>query len=263
MNELVRKLARTSPRAKSVVSRWIASRRFRSVAEVDVPLIAGRLEWAWQGDAIPLQQRRIVDEQLAALRDGHSNPTYEGLVGVMDHNIPQLDQKTLLEIGCSSGYYAEILRLRNVNVSYRGCDFSPAFVQLARSLYPSLSFDIENAVSLSYASEMFDIVISGCCLLHIAQYEKAISEAARVSREFVIFHRTPVLHLADTKVYTKKAYGTEMLEIHFHEQQLIRLFAASGLNIVDVNTPLSVSEPNSEERCFYKTYLCRKTRMSS
>jgi SAM-dependent methyltransferase len=263
MNELVRKLARSSPRAKSVVSRWMAARRFHPVAESDIQLTAARLGGAWQGECIPLRQRKIVDEQLAAFRAGGSNLTYEAFVGLLVHNISHLEGKTLLEIGCSSGYHAEVLRLRNVNVSYRGCDYSPAFVQLAQQLYPLLPFDIENAVALTYASETFDIVVSGCCLLHIPQYEKAIAEAARVSKEFVMFHRTPVLHLTGTRAYTKEAYGTEMLEIHFHEQQLIRLFAASGLSIVDVNTQLSVSEPDSDERCFYKTYLCQKTHASS
>jgi hypothetical protein len=76
----------------------------------------------------------------------------------------------------------------------------------------------------------------------------------------VVFHRTPVLHLTGPTFYTKKAYGTEMLEIHFNEQKLICLFARCGLEMIDINTQLAMPEPGRTEPLFYKTYLCRKVK---
>jgi len=181
-------------------------------------------------------------------------------VDILLHNIPALENRSFLEIGCSSGYYSEVLRCRGLAVAYQGCDFSTALVHLAREKYPSIRFDIEDATSLSYGASSFDIVVSGCCLLHISKYEKAITEAARVSSEFVVFHRTPVLHLTGPLFYTKKAYGTEMLEIHFNEQQLVRLFAANGLQIIDMNSHLSLPKSRTSDSVIYKTYLCRKAK---
>jgi hypothetical protein len=94
--------------------------------------------------------------------------------------------------------------------------------------------------------------------LHICEYEKAIAEAARVSREFVVFHRTPVLHMAGPAFYTKNAYGIKMLEIHFHEQQLVRMFVTQNLHVVDINSHLSLPESKPSDPLIYKTYLCRK-----
>jgi ubiquinone/menaquinone biosynthesis C-methylase UbiE len=145
-----------------------------------------------------------------------------------------------------------------VKVSYQGCDFSPAFIRIARQIYPSIRFDVEDATRLSYDANSFDIVVSGCCLLHIPEYEKAIAEVARVSREFVVFHRTPVLHMTGPTFFTKSAYGVEMLEIHFHEQQLVRMFATHRLHVVDVNSQLSLPERGQAEPMIYKTYLCQK-----
>jgi ubiquinone/menaquinone biosynthesis C-methylase UbiE len=145
-----------------------------------------------------------------------------------------------------------------VEASYQGCDFSPAFIRLARQMYPSIRFDVEDAIRLSYGSDSFDIVVSGCCLLHISEYEKAIAEAARVSREFVVFHRTPVLHMTGPAFYTKNAYGTKMLEIHFHEQQLVRMFVTHKLHVIDINSHLSLPESWQSDRLVYKTYLCQK-----
>src|SRR6185436_8101530 len=109
------------------------------------------------------------------------------LVEILRRNIPHLDHLQLLEIGCSSGFYSEVLRIKGIDTAYRGCDYSRAFVALARQCYPAVPFDVEDAVDLTYASGTFDIVVSGGCILHIADYEKAIAEAARVSRQYVVF----------------------------------------------------------------------------
>jgi ubiquinone/menaquinone biosynthesis C-methylase UbiE len=209
---------------------------------------------------IPARQWALVERELADYRAGGTNAAFDALVKILTHNVPALADRSLLEIGCSSGYYSEVLRCRGVAASYQGCDFSPAFVGLARKTYPSVRFDVEDATRLSFPSNAFDIVVSGCCLLHIAHYEKAIAEAARVSNDFVVFHRTPTLHMIGPLYYTKKAYGVEMLEIHFNEQQLVRMFVAHGLNVIDINSHASMMESGQTERLYYKTYLCRKTK---
>ena len=65
--------------------------------------------------------------------------------------------------------------------------------------------------------------------MHIADYEKAIAEAARVARRFVIFNRTPITADAGPKFYEKEAYGVKTLEIHFNLTGLLQLFAANNL----------------------------------
>ena len=62
------------------------------------------------------------------------------------------------------------------------------------------------------------------------------SSRARVSKRWVVFHRTPVLHLHGPVVYKKRAYDVETMERHFSEQSLIRAFSAAGLSVVDINT---------------------------
>lgn len=211
-------------------------------------------------DEIPVKQRRVVEQELAAYRAGKPNPVFDALVDTLVHNVFELRNKSLLEIGCSSGYYSEILRSKGVEILYRGCDFSPALIHFARQIYPSVQFDVEDATQLSYATNSFDIVVSGCCLLHIVEYERAIAEAARVSRQFVVFHRSPILQMSGPVFYTKKAYGVEMLEIHFNEQQLVRLFVKHRLQVVDINSHLFMPEKGQSEFLFYKTYLCRKVK---
>jgi len=247
-----------SPIIESVLRGVYFVTHFHPVTRENFDRVNDRLSASWKEDGIPQKQWSVVEPQLAALRGGRSIPAFDALADVLIHNVPELERKSILEIGCSSGYHSEVLRCKGVEASYQGCDFSPAFIRLARHLYPSIQFDVEDATLLSYESNSFDIVVSGCCLLHIAEYEKAISEAARVSREFVVFHRTPVCHMRGPTFYRKKAYGVEMLEIHFQEQELVRIFAKHKLFVIDVNSHLSLLERGRRDPLIYKTYLCAK-----
>lgn len=258
LKSMFRTLLGHSPGIESALRGFYLAAHFHPVSPENFTRVSERLSASWMGDGIPEEQWAVVEPQLASYRAGKPSPTFDALVDILVHNIRELYNRSLLEIGCSSGYHSEVLRCRGVEASYQGCDFSPAFIRLARQMYPAIRFDIEDATRLSYNSDSFDIVVSGCCLLHISEYEKAIAEAARVSREFVVFHRTPVLHMTGPAFYTKNAYGAEMLEIHFHEQQLVRTFAAHKLHVVDINSHLSLPESRHSERLIYKTYLCQK-----
>jgi SAM-dependent methyltransferase len=258
LKSMVRTLLRRSPVIESALRGLYLAAHFHPVSPKNLSGVSERLSASWRADGIPREQWAVVEPQLAAYRAGEPSPTFDALVDILVHNVPELHNRSLLEIGCSSGYYSEVLRCKGVDALYQGCDFSPAFIRLARQMYPSIQFAVEDATRLSYSPGSFDIVVSGCCLLHIAEYEKAIAEAARVSREFVVFHRTPVLHMAGPAFYTKNAYAVEMFEIHFHEQQLVRMFVKHKLHVVDINSHLSLPENRQSEPLIYKTYLCQK-----
>ncbi|GAC1663991.1 MAG: hypothetical protein NVS9B4_19150 [Candidatus Acidiferrum sp.] len=258
LRNIARRWLRYTPAIASVVRSLNIARQFHPIADPALALVSERLATSWMGVGIPKNQQQAVEPELAAYRCGEANSTFDALVDILRHNIPQLAGKSLLEIGCSGGYYSEVLGCRGVAVTYQGCDLSPSFINVARRRYPLIQFDVQDATQLSYDPGSFDIVVSGCCLLHIRDHDKAIGEAVRVSRDFVVFHRTPVLHMSGPAFYTKKAYGTEMLEIHFHEQQLVRTFAKHGMHVVDINSHHSLPERLQSDVLFYKTYLFRK-----
>ena len=255
----MRRLLSRSPSLRSSLARLSVHYSHRPISSNALVETSERLLNAWQSDAIPVRQRQLVEEELAAYRRGQAIQVFDALVDILKHNVTHLEGRTLLEVGCSSGYYSEVLRCRGIDIRYHGCDYSAAFIKMARELYGPGVFDVEDATRLSYPSGAFDILISGCCLLHIPEYDRAISEAVRVAKTFVVFHRTPVLHLSGPAFYTKTAYGEQVLEIHFNEQQLVRMFHQNGLQVIDVNTHVSTAEHGRTEPLFYKTYLCRKT----
>jgi SAM-dependent methyltransferase len=205
------------------------------------------LERAWASDAIPSAQRRLVDIQLQETREGSPPAHFQAFAEAV--RATGLADGRLLEVGCASGYYEEVLRLLVGNrFSYTGLDYSMALLWLGRHEYPAVAFSGGDAKQLPFGDAAFDVVVSGGVILHVPDYEAAISEAARVARSWVVFHRTPVWKGA-TRFFTKNAYGVECVEVEFGEKELVRLFEEASLKLVRV---IEISPG-------LLTYVCRKT----
>lgn len=235
------------------------SSHYQKVPDVEIVGESMRLRSAWQADELPRRQRKLVDAQLANYRLGIPLDVFDVMANVLRKLTRDGANKTVLEVGCSSGFYSEVFSIAQLPVEYSGCDYSAAFIQLAQATYPQLRFDIEDATEMSYPDEMFDVVISGCCLLHIPEYEKAIAETARVARGYVVFHRTPVVVGRPNKYYRKKAYGVETVEIHFGEAEFLETLGKYGLELIETHT-LSEERDPEDSLCVNanRTYVCRK-----
>jgi SAM-dependent methyltransferase len=239
-----------------LVRRDMVSSHYVELARGDAADEAMRLGGAWRDEEIPARQRDLVDRQLAEYRAGTPTPVFDVFIGSLRKLSDLPPDPAVLEIGCSSGYYGEVLQIANFPARYTGCDYSPSFVAMARKIYPAFQFDVEDATRLSYPDRSFDIVVSGCCLLHIPQYADAVAETARVARRYALFHRTPVVLGEPTKWYRKRAYGIETIEIHFNEGELLDLFGRNGLELVE-SYSLDESVSGGAGRAT-RSYVCRK-----
>ena len=125
---------------------------------------------------------------------------------------------SLLEVGCSSGFYSEIIDHSGLPITYSGCDYSESFISLAKEKYPSIDFSVDEATDLHYPDNSFDIVLSGCCLLHIPQYAKATVRKQCELLAVVIFSSdTRSLGSTSAKLSKTSLWYYETIEIHFNE----------------------------------------------
>jgi ubiquinone/menaquinone biosynthesis C-methylase UbiE len=218
-----------------------------------------RLRNAWLNDAMAQRQRELVEHQLRQYRSGTHIDVFDVFVDSLRVLTDLAPGMSLLEIGCSSGFYSEVVEIAKLPVQYAGCDYSPPFIEMAREKYPSVAFSVEDATALHYADRSFDIVVSGCCLLHIPEYAKAIKETARIACRYAIFHRTPVVWGQPEQWYRKQAYGVETVEIHFNEPEFLALLDTSGLELIATHT---LSEESTDAALTQghasRTYVCRK-----
>src|SRR5581483_2195008 len=183
---------------------------------------------------------------------------FDAFVELLRRNVDRLDQSSIVEIGCSSGYYAEVLEICGIHDQYYGADYSLHFVDLARKYYPAIPFAVQDATHLGYRDRSFDIVVSGCCLPYVSDFRLAVAEAVRVARRFVLFHRTPVLQKTETLAFVKHAYGVKMPEIHFNEPAMFRTLGAHGLRVVDMAVLTVDWVPQLQDSVAWKSYLCAK-----
>lgn len=218
-------------------------------------LVALKKKYAniWKDNGIPLKQWSRVERQLQNISDIQE---FKAIVDCV--RATNLKNPSILEVGCSSGYLSEVLKKAGIKARYEGTDYSPAFIHFAKEKYPDIKFTVNNATNLHYKNNCFDIIVSGCCLLHIVNYQKAIVETARVAKKYAIFHRTPVLHSLPTSFLTKTAYGIGMLDIYFNEEELIDLFYKNNLVVIKTRTISQGRIPELKGDMAIKNYLCRK-----
>jgi protein-L-isoaspartate O-methyltransferase len=163
---------------------------------------------------------------------------------------------SILEIGCASGYYFEILEyLLSHKFAYEGVDYSSALIRMAKNLYPLTPFHVADGARLPFVNNHFPVVISSCILLHVPNFRDHIRETARVAGKVVIAHRTPVCRNRPTQYIKKFAYSVETVELLFNEAEILSVFKSHGLIKVNaIELDGSVREDN-----FCITYVFEKT----
>jgi SAM-dependent methyltransferase len=264
MRSSLRSWVNRFPRIKAQLKSWLGwvpyadgvSSNYVPLRESEKTEEASRLRAAWQDLALPRRQRDLVDGQLAAFRRGQAVDVFDVMTQALRALPCDVRGMSVLEVGCSSGFYSEVFEIAGMGITYAGCDYSDAFIALARQKYPALRFEVEAATAMHYRDNVFDVVISGCCLLHIPEYQAAVSETARVARRYAIFHRTPVVLGRPNQYFRKRAYGVETVEIHFNEPEFLALLASSNLELIATYTLNEIVQDGVGSAS--RTYVCRK-----
>jgi SAM-dependent methyltransferase len=213
------------------------------------------LEIAWQSPDVASGQLQIVERELADLRAGRVAPVFRAFADAV--LATGLESGTLVEVGCGTGHYRDVLReLVPHALRYVGVDYSPHLAGLASRRQAAVVLGSASALPMATAS--VDVLVSGCVLLHMANYETAVAESVRVAREWVIFHRTPVV-AGPTTWFTKLAYGVRCIEIAFGHAELDRLFTDYGLRVERAVEISRYTLPRTGARAKVVTFVCRKT----
>lgn len=230
------KLPRTVRQIGKRVIKWSPLLRRSIMSSSDHRVLSGRDE--------AKQLMTSSGGWLAARTVARQERAYRGLIAEMKRGRPRIDFEVaakavaatgirhprLVEIGCGSGSYSEILAtLLPDGVDYRGIDYSETMIARARIQHPGRPFEVGDATNLPYGDRSFEVVFNGVALMHIVDYEAAIREAARVAERYCIFHCVPVFHDHMTTFLTKFAYGAPVVEVIFAKGELLSICGEAGL----------------------------------
>jgi len=213
---------------------------------------------AYDAPDIAGKQRRLVDQQLAAMRAHDPPPHFDSLGKLLQRlQCHVAGHASLLDAACASAYYFEVIQYYVGDwIQYHGIDFNPGMVAMTQARYPGLLIVQGNVCDMDmFNDRVFDIVLSGATIGHIEDWHSAVRELARVSRQWLILHRTWILPDVETptRVEMRDAYGHLVPYITFNERELMTLIRECGFEIQRV-VPSGETSPD----CIHCTYLFKR-----
>jgi ubiquinone/menaquinone biosynthesis C-methylase UbiE len=231
LSRIVREIGKRIVRSTPILRRHIlTSTDYRLLSGAEEARSVTASSTGWLAARTVARQERAYRSLIDAMKRGE--PRLDFKVAADAITAAGIDHPSLLEVGCGSGYYSEVLpNLLPDSIRYTGMDYSEAMIARARARYPSTAFEVADATRLPHPDAAFDIVFNGVSLMHIVDYQAAIREAARVAAHCCIFHTVPVFDDYQTTFLQKYAYGAPVVEIVFGKPELMSLCRRAGLRL--------------------------------
>ena len=92
----------------------------------------------------------------------------------------------VLDVGCASGGFFNIMRSYEPHIEYTGIDLSERAVELAKERYPEATFIVTEGFELVFANNTFDVVHCTSVFNNEPNYQAMLQEMYRVSNRFVL-----------------------------------------------------------------------------
>ena len=117
----------------------LKKRRRGDLIHIEANQVSQELTDGWKSPPIPAIQRQLTDEELARMYEGKVIIPFRVLADCI-HFIKG-ETKDIIEIGCSTGYYYEVLsHLLGQPIRYTGVDYSPVMISEATKNIPMQHF---------------------------------------------------------------------------------------------------------------------------
>jgi len=92
---------------------------------------------------------------------------------------PKQDKKSVLDLGCGTGYCLPELQKKYPQANITGGDLAPGMLQHAKSHYPQFNYEISDAENLPFENEQFDLIFSSLAVQWCDDFSRVLSEAWR------------------------------------------------------------------------------------
>jgi len=146
--------------------------------------------------------------------------------------------RTVLEVGCGTGSFFEVLRDSGWIGKYKGTDYTERFVDTCKKNFPGINWEVQDARKLKEKDNSWDAIVLVHTLDHIDKYYEALEEAYRVCKKYVfIVLWRPFAEGADNNLNSSGFIDNHNYEdthlIDFNKQVLDMDITEAGFNILD------------------------------
>jgi SAM-dependent methyltransferase len=180
----------------------------------------------WSQELVGKLQRILVNYQLYHLKIGNPPPVFfmiKEILNILLQLMPNEKNISLLDIGCTSGYYNEIIDFFYPNIfKYSGCDYNKTSVELAKKYYPTIEFKVEDITKLNYKDEELKVTFMSGVIEHVPDYKQGLSELCRVTEKYIVLHR---IWLTSNPTSCKKGtqYFVPIIRNMYNENEFISI----------------------------------------
>lgn len=172
--------------------------------------------------------RRLIHEALA----GRPRADVDAVVAALNDLLP--NGGSMVEVGCGSGYFSELIGGLCSGISYQGLDASEAMLSIARAEYPDGLFLHGTASATGLPDGSVDVVLDGAALIHVPDWRAALEEYRRIASRGVILSSLTISEERESVLFSKYAYGSLVVESVFSRADLTRQLEQFGLEVVGV-----------------------------
>jgi SAM-dependent methyltransferase len=186
----------------------------------------------------PFQEEpQMADESqgslaLSVLKRAHGKAVFERRVRVLAESLAARipSHASVLDIGCGDGTIASLIQIRNPTVTIQGIEFAPR---------PTCQIECKtfDGKQIPHPAGSFDVCMFVDVLHHTQEIETLLSEACRVSRQFVLLKD----HLAENRLdfatlqlmdwVGNRPHGVDLPYNYQNRAQWDRHFSAVGLKV--------------------------------
>jgi len=189
------------------------------------------------------------------IKEFYDTVTFPGLYSaseVIDHGdyliyerylkfIEENDIKTILDVGCGSGYITNVIAFHFPNIKIVALDFSDTIehgkkiskeLGLKNIIWKQISF-------FDFKSKTFDLVLSNGSIHHMPEFEVAVKKLKDLSHKYIM-----------VGLYNK--YGKWM------QRKIRPKFITKCFELDQMEIPFELSFTNSQARSYFKEYTLLK-----
>jgi SAM-dependent methyltransferase len=149
-----------------------------------------------------------------------------------------LAEALVLDYGCGSGLYREILKTNAATSAwtYVGADINAAIVDLCRRRDTETRYEVvTEGQPLPFPDATFDVVLASGVFQCVSHPEALLAEFRRITRDWVLLSRLPVRKFSAPAIYLQTVWhkwGQEQHPIHvFRRNELEAMIVRNGLEI--------------------------------
>ncbi len=187
-------------------------------------------ERSWKNTKIPKKQRKLVNKQLLDWKSNLPIPEFDVMFDfLVSLRLPP--KSKIIEIGCSSGYYSEIIAEVDKSIEYFGVDYSLDFLRMAKEIYPKKNFFAMDINNISIKNKSFDCVILGSVLQHIKDWKYGLRAVNQINTKTLIIHRQPIAYFTKSYLSIKRSYGVFMHEWIINREEFIHELKKYGWHL--------------------------------